>query len=99
MVARNNQPLFRLGEIGGTPGALQALQEATQSAVDLLRRHVHGDWGDVCREDWDTNDEALIDDLRVLSVYHLADKASTEIWIITESDRSVTTVLLPEEYR
>lgn len=88
--------LFTLGQIVATPGALQALEEAGHTASEFLDRHVSGDWGDLCLEDKASNEEALVDDLRILSAYRLKD--GTKIWIITEADRSVTTILLPEEY-
>lgn len=71
----------------------------TISADEMLAallRHAHGDWGDVCDEDRDSNEEALVCQFRLLSVYHTSDK--TKFWIITEHDRSCTTILLPEEY-
>jgi hypothetical protein len=61
-----------------------------------LRRHIVGDWGEVSLEDWKSNDEALRDGSRLLSVYF--DRHSNKFWIITEADRSATTILLPEEY-
>ena len=88
--------LFPLGATVATPGALAALMECDQSANGFLERHALGDWGELCEEDRQANDEAIADDLRILSSYRLND--GTKIWIITEADRSVTTVLLPEEY-
>lgn len=61
-----------------------------------LDRHANGDWGDVCPEDRAENELSLNHELRLLSVY--ADKRREVFWIITEADRSVTTVLLPEDY-
>jgi hypothetical protein len=61
-----------------------------------IQRHQAGDWGDVCAEDRLANDCALVQGTRVLSVYHSA--ARVKFWIITEADRSSTTVLLPEDY-
>ena len=61
-----------------------------------LQRHVAGDWGEVCAEDKQSNDHALVEGTRILSAYRAAD--GTKFWIITEADRSVTTVLLPEDY-
>ena len=92
----NETRLFTLGQIVCTPGAIQALEEAGHTASEFLVRHALGDWGDLCDEDKASNDEALADDLRILSAYRLND--GTRIWVITECDRSVTTVLLPEEY-
>lgn len=85
-----------LGQIVSTPGAINALAKASQSGAELINRHRHGDWGEVDSGDWALNDRALIDGDRVLSAYRLKD--GTKIWIITESDRSVTTLLLPDEY-
>ena len=87
---------FPLGMLVATPGALEALQEAGQTPLEFLRLHSSGDWGTVCKEDWNLNDEALIDGTRLLSAY-LTSKG-VKIWIITEADRSATTILLPDEY-
>ena len=74
----------------------QALDTLSKDAVfAALARHQAEDWGDVCDEDRQANDAALKDGSRILSVYQFAD---TKFWIITEADRSVTTVLLPEDY-
>lgn len=89
-------PLFPLGRIVATPGALQALAENGQGCTEYLQRHVAGDYGDLCEEDKQANEEAVEQRLRILSAYKLPD--GTRIWIITEADRSATTVLLPEEY-
>ena len=88
--------LFSLGQIVATPGVLQAMEAVGNSPRPFLARHAQGDWGDLCDEDRQSNDEALMDDLRILSAYRLND--GTKIWIITEADRSATTILLPEEY-
>jgi hypothetical protein len=88
--------LFSLGQIVSTPGALLALEQAGNSATEFLSRHVVGDWGDLCLEDRQANQEALECGDRLLSAYRLND--GQKLWIITECDRSVTTVLLPEEY-
>ena len=92
-----NNGLFDLGAIRGTPRAIDALQRAHVSARDLLTRHIKGDWGDVHPEDKGQNEEALLEGLRLMSVYRLPRTGET-IWIITECDRSVTTLLLPEDY-
>ena len=94
--ASNGTRLFSLGQIVSTPGALQSLEAAGDSASQFLCRHALGDWGDLCEEDQTANDEAVMDDLRILSAYRL--NSGVKIWVITEYDRSVTTVLLPEEY-
>lgn len=87
---------FPLGQLAATPGALEALQEASQSPADFLRRHAAGDWGEVSAEDKALNDQALLDGDRLLSAYRTS--RGTKVWVITESDRSVTTILLPQEY-
>ena len=89
-------PRFPLGKIVGTPSALQELEKAGQEPIEFLRRHVCGDWGEVDAEDWQRNELAVVDGSRILSAYRLNN--NTKIWVITESDRSVTTVLLPEDY-
>lgn len=66
------------------------------SMLPYLIRHANGDWGDVCKEDWKSNDEALKNGERLLSEYKLSD--GRRIWIITEWDRSATTLLFPEDY-
>ena len=87
---------FRLGQLVATPGALAALSEAGQSPLEFLSRHQQGDWGEVGKEDWDANDAALLEGTRLLSAYRTS--KGVRIWIITEWDRSVTTILLPDEY-
>ena len=80
-----------------TPGALEALAEAGQSAIEFLRRHQSGDWGESLSEEDKRENEFSVDkELRIFSAYHTA--KGEKIWIITESDRSVTTLLLPNEY-
>ena len=87
-------PALKLGQIVATPNALAHI---TQTDITLaLARHVAGDWGDLCAEDKQVNDQALTEGMRILSAYHAAN--GTKFWIITEGDRSVTTVLLPEDY-
>lgn len=93
---RNTTPLFALGKVVATPGALNALTRAGQEPMTLLSRHVGGDWGEVRDEDRLENDLSLRDGFRLLSVYRLED--DTVVWVITEADRSSTCLLLPEEY-
>ncbi len=88
--------MFELGRTLATPGALQALVCAEQLPTELLRRHLSGDWGDVDKEDWRANDRALKDEERLFSAYIL--RTDVKVWVITEWDRSATTLLLPEEY-
>jgi hypothetical protein len=92
----NHQPLFPLGQIVATPGALEALNNARQSPVEFLARHAQGDWGEVCAEDRVLNDEAVKDGSRILSAYRT--KLEVKIWVITEADRSSTCLLQPDEY-
>src|SRR6266508_3992094 len=87
---------FPLGDIVATPGALDALREAQQEPLGLLRRHQTGDWGNLDEEDKAENEFSLTHDLRLLSAYTLP--TQVKIWVITEADRSVTTLLLPAEY-
>lgn len=87
-------PRFPLGQVVGTPGVLETLTPA--EIQHALARHQSGDWGDCVPADAAANDQSLPHDERLLSVYHSA--AGVRFWIITEADRSVTTLLLPEEY-
>jgi hypothetical protein len=91
------KPLFSLGQIVSTPGALEAFMKEGGRMTDLLRRHVTGDWGDLCDDDRRENDLSVKEQLRILSAYTLP-QTGVRIWIITEADRSITTFLLPEEY-
>ena len=93
MISRTIQK-FSAGQILITTNALQHLSEAEVQLA--LRRHLAGDWGDCEPDDAAANDDALRQGARLLSVYHTAD--AVRFWIITEADRSVTTVLLPEDY-
>lgn len=89
-------PLFPLGQVVATPGALDALDRAAVNAADLLQRHQHGDWGNVPPEDAAENERSVSGGWRILSSYQVTE--DIRIWIITEADRSVTTLLLPDEY-
>jgi hypothetical protein len=86
--------LFQLGNLVATSNALQSLTH--EEMITALRRHQSGDWGDLTDADKAANNTALIDGSRILSHYHTAN--GTSFWIITEADRSATTVLLPEDY-
>lgn len=90
------RPKFPLGRMVATPGALQALQEADQAPLEFLLRHVSGDWGELCEEDKAENELSLKNGFRLLSAYRT--KTDLKIWIITEADRSATTILIPDEY-
>jgi hypothetical protein len=85
-----------VGATLATPGTLAALEEAHQTPGEFLDRHGHGDWGEVGPEDWAENDLSMREGFRILSAYTL--NTGVKIWVITEADRSVTTILLPEEY-
>ncbi len=87
---------FRLGKTLATPGALAALVRAEQTGAEFLMRHAAGDWGELTREDHEANDAAVASRLRILSAYTTL--AGERLWVITEADRSVTTILLPSEY-
>ena len=92
-------PLFRTGQVVATPGALRTLEQAGVNPMDLLTRHVLGDFGDMCEEDREANRQAVALGGRVLSSYAIgAGVIATKVWIITEWDRSSTTVLLPSDY-
>ena len=65
----NVRPKFSLGHVFATPGALEALQKAGEAAAEFLQRHVRGDWGDLCDDDRQANDQALIDGSRILSTF------------------------------
>jgi len=90
------KPRFLLGQVVATPGALEVLQQAEQDPSEFLARHVVGDWGDLEDEDKQENELSVEQGYRILSAYKLDN--DTKIWIITEHDRSVTTILLPSEY-
>jgi len=89
-------PLFPAGQIVATPGALALLEQANKSPLEFLSRHLRGDWGDLCQEDKAENELSLKHGYRLMSSYRIND---TEIlWVITEADRSATTMLLPGDY-
>jgi hypothetical protein len=90
------QPLFGVGQLVTTPGALAALEKTGQSPVEFLTRHATGDWGELPVEDRTENFLSVEHGFRVLSSYRTL--AGERIWVITEADRSLTTLLLSEEY-
>jgi hypothetical protein len=92
---------FPLGKLVATPGAIAALEAAHQLPLDFIRKHVSGDWGIVCPEDKQANEDALRDGSRIFSAYLLT--TGTKIWVITEAvndnnTRESTCILLPDEY-
>ena len=90
------KPLFNLGQLVATPGALAALEKSGQTPMEFLLRHVSGDWGDIPEEDKMENQLSLDKGLRLMSSYRT--HANAVVWIVTEGSRSHTTLLLPEEY-
>lgn len=85
---------LNLGLVVITTNARKVVSQ--EEAFVALGRHKLCDWGDVCEEDRVSNDRAILYGERVLSVYHTQD--GIKFWIITEWDRSVTTILLPSDY-
>lgn len=88
--------LFRLGQVVATPGALRALERAGDTPKKFLERHVSGDWGDLDEEDRQENALSLEHSFRLLSAYQTT--AGEKLWVITEANRTLTTILLPDEY-
>ena len=99
---RITRPLFQLGQIVGTPGAMNACPIPRQ--LECLAWHLSGQWGDIDAEDRASNDAAVSEGYRILSAYRIDESkprgpcGANTLWIITEADRSVTTLLLPDEY-
>ena len=85
---------FEIGRLLITPGALQKI--APEEVKESIGRHLSGDWGEVCEDDSVLNDWAMENNERMLSAYR--SRAGERFWVITEADRSVTTILLPSEY-
>jgi hypothetical protein len=92
----SNQQLFGLGQVFITPGALEALEDAGQMPNEFLDRHIRGDWGELDEHDRRENDLSLKHRFRLLSAYRTTN--GVRLWIITEADRTSTTILLPGEY-
>lgn len=91
---QESETIFSLGRLVATPAVLDAVPRKELFAA--VERHKRGDWGDVSEADRKANDQALKNGERLLSVYKSA--GGTKFWIVTEEDRSYTTVLLPSEY-
>jgi len=87
---------FNLGQLVATPGALAALEESGEQPGTVISRHAAGDWGDLSEEDRKENEFSLLHGFRLLSAYRLQNGA--KLFVITEADRSATTVLLADEY-
>jgi len=96
MQQTERKPLFDLGQLVATPGALAALEKTGQNAIEFLARHVTGDWGEIPEEDKKENQLSLDRGFRLMSSYRTT--ANDVVWVITESSRSHTTLLLPSEY-
>ena len=91
-----SKPKFSLGMCVATPGARSLLAKYSKIEHEFIERHVSGDWGDLCSDDKAANEAAIKDGDRVFSSYDLSPR--DKVYVITEWDRSVTTVLLPEDY-
>jgi len=91
-----NTEQFELGQTFITPGALEALRESGQAPHEFLLRHVAGDWGELSEDDRNENERSLQHGFRLLSAYSTS--RGRKIWILTEWDRSATTILIPDEY-
>jgi hypothetical protein len=87
--------LFQMGTLVATPGAIEALEGVERNLVQLLARHVEGDWGNLDEHDIRENELSLIQGYRLFSAYNIEDE---KFYVITEWNRSVTTVLRPDEY-
>ena len=90
------EALFPLGMVVMTPGAAALLEDTGTPALQILARHQFGDWGELYPDDCQLNDDAVKYGERILSAYKLG--GGRRLWVITEADRSVTTLLLPSEY-
>ena len=86
---------FQLGNLVATPAFLEVVADCPHEMLNIIRRHVRCDWGDLDAEDKVRNDWSALNGERILSAYHIN---GTKVWVITERDRSVTTLLLPADY-
>lgn len=89
-------PLFPLGQVVATPNAIDALRTNNQSVFTFINRHQSGDWSEMSEDDQHANRDSVAGDTRILSSFAML--GGDRIWVLTEADRSATTVLLPEEY-
>ncbi len=97
VIRNTTRHLFDLGLVVATPGALALLEDCCVNPEELLSRHQSGDWGDLDEDDQQQNSYAVENGMRIMSVYTLPECREV-VWVVTEYDRSVTTLLLPEEY-
>jgi hypothetical protein len=93
-ISKKNKPKFKLGQIVATPAVLEKVPKI--EIEFCLTRHAQGNWGYLSEEDREANEEAVKDGDKILSAYRSS--AGIRFWIITEADRSVTTILLPGDY-
>ncbi len=100
LLCSSKKALFPLGTVCMTPGVADLVEQHQLSIHEYLARHVSGDWGEVCVDDAAENTLSLLEGYRILSAYTFtsAPTVKSKLWIITEADRSVTTLLLPSEY-
>lgn len=87
--------LFELGRTLQTPAAKDELTRLNYSPLNLLRKHMSSDWSEMDKDDQESNRAAITEGSRIFSAYTIQD---TKFWVITEADRSSTTILLPSEY-
>ncbi len=93
--------LFQIGQLIATRGVADLIESDaafSRHVSSSLARYITGDWGNVCASDWHTNDNAVKYGERILGSYECSEHPSWKIWIITEWDRSATTILFPDEY-
>lgn len=93
--------LFEIGQLVMTAGIAERIEKDPTFEFMIqkaFQMHASGNWGDLCDEDWESNQDALKNGGRLFSAYWMDDAHTEKIWIITEEDRSVTTILFPEEY-
>jgi hypothetical protein len=95
-ILNESEILFNLGNVFLTVGARETLNESNQNPIEFLSRHQSGDWGTIGKEDAQENELSVKEGFRILSAYKT--NKDVKIWIITEADRSSTTLLLPSEY-
>ena len=88
-------PIFELGRVVASAAVAHFVDEFSLDVTPLLRRHHAGDWGEVGKDDWESNEAGLEHGGRLLSAYDLS---GHRVWVITEADRSATTILFPDDY-
>lgn len=96
LIPARRLPMFPLGKVCATPGLIDAQRDNAQSPVSFIARHVNGDWSEMDAHDQKANTESVTNGTRIFSSYSMKD--GNKLFVITEADRSVTTLLLPSEY-